>query len=763
MSRFRRFKIVALLVLVAIIATFVLPACSLIELSEDREANEDMIVVTNNGIVIKVSKNEINDYFYTLYSQNYTYVQQGYYTVEQLLDYAVESKMKTAYLLTVAMPYLVTAASTSAERVASLSGGGAFVNPMEVLTHAEKSMAIYSVNKNMDDSLESLREQAYYESLNDEVKKIASEDVKGLFFTADTLSYLQDTYYENAEIDRGRLEVYVKYDDDTVSADFHVAASMFKTEFASTFGEDNSSKNPEDKKIEIVFNEEKTVSGSVVTEEHLLTHEYTLKTPRATKAEVEEEEDLSKVEIGDIKVGRYDTVEQIRDAGALYVERDFQAEYDAIKAQTGADRFMVTAYEDLLNNMKRSFKNTAYYYDSAYKTTVLSALQAELGLDTIATYAEVDIAKDIIKEFDYLYTAGKAGYKNPTIPGAAADNKTTFDGKVNEDISKLYYFPAVDDLTSRFYVYNILFNFSTEQSEFLQQHSGSESDLRQYQEYIKAEMMTTPANPDYDPEFECPLHKDHEVDATCGYEGEGVCPAVQFGKIVEGTLVENYQEKVTDVLTRLETELTAIYDDLVITAGEKSAAALAKFEEYMYIYNEDPGIMNKSLGYYGKNSSFQQAFLDLAEDVYELDPTVGNAFAWNDLDDDGIEDSGEIGLGYTFSSYGIHLIGISAIPFADFSNDQELVFATDADKLAYINRPYDNSGKTYYDDLRKAVIDAKKNARYTDYTALNTPEKVYERDEEDNKITLEKDLKGIIFIESKKLQQLFDEYMGKGD
>lgn len=762
MSRFRRFQIVALLVLIAITAAIVLPACSLVTLSEDRQANEDMIVVTNNGIVIKVSKNEINDYFYTLYSQNYTYVQQGYYTVEQLLDYAVESKMKTAYLLTIAMPYLADATSTSAERVAALSGGGSFVNPKEVLTHAEKSLAIYSVNKNMDDSLKSLRKDAYYESLNDAVKKIEASDVKGLFFTADTLAYLQDTYYENAEIDRGRLEVYVKYDDETVSEDFPVAASMFKTEFASTFGKDNTSKNAEDKKIEIIFNEEKTVNGAVVLEEHLLTHEYTLKTARATKNEAAEEEDLSKVEIGDIKVGRYDSIEQLSAAGALYVERDFQAEYDALKAQTGADRFMVKAYEDMLNNMKRSFKNTAYYYDSAYKTTVLSALQAELGLDTISTYAEVDIEKDILKELDYLYTAGKAGYKNTAIPGATAENKTTFDGKVNEDISKLYYFPAVDDLTSRFYVYNILFNFSKEQTAFLEQHKGSESDLKMYQEFVRAEMMTTPANPDYDVEFECPLHKDRIADATCAYEGEDICPAVPFGKIVDGALVENYQEKVTDVMTRLETELKTIYDDAVMTPSEKSEAALKVIEDYMYIYNEDPGIMNKSLGYYGKNSNFQKSFLDLAESVYTESATVGNAFAWNDVDDDGIKDSGETGLGYTYSSYGIHIVGISAIPFATYANDTELTFANDADKLTYLNRPYDNSGKTYYDDLRKAVIDAKKNSRYTDYTTQNTPEKVYERDKETNKITLEKALKGTIFIESKKLQKLFDEYMGKG-
>ena len=52
------------------------------------------------------------DYFCT-YTAKMPHVQQGHYTIEQLLDYAIESKMKTAYLLTEAMPYLATAESTS--------------------------------------------------------------------------------------------------------------------------------------------------------------------------------------------------------------------------------------------------------------------------------------------------------------------------------------------------------------------------------------------------------------------------------------------------------------------------------------------------------------------------------------------------------------------------------------------------------------------------------------------------------------------------
>jgi len=66
MSRFSKLKIVALIVFVALMAAIVLPSCTFIRLNDDRVANEALITVTRNGIVINVSKNEINDYFYTL-------------------------------------------------------------------------------------------------------------------------------------------------------------------------------------------------------------------------------------------------------------------------------------------------------------------------------------------------------------------------------------------------------------------------------------------------------------------------------------------------------------------------------------------------------------------------------------------------------------------------------------------------------------------------------------------------------------------------
>ena len=342
----------------------------------------------------------------------------------------------------------------------------------------------------MDDSLESLRETAYIESLNEPAKKISKENVASIHFTAATLAYLKDVYYEGEEIDRGKLNVYVTYDDETVSSDFPVSGSMFKTAFSTEFGSDNTSKNPEEKKIEIVFEETKTVSGNVEIEEHTLSHEYTLKSTRATKNDPEEEEDLSMVEINDVKISRYATVDELKAKDVYFVERDFQAEYDALKAQPGADRFMVEAYSDLLGNMKRSYKNAAYYYNSAYQTSVLSALQAELGMDTVASLIETEIDAEILEDFDYLYATAKAEYKDVTLPGAAADNKKTFEGKITEDISKLYYYPAVEDLTGTFYVYNILFNFTTQETEFLNQHSGSEEDLKLYQEYVKASMMT---------------------------------------------------------------------------------------------------------------------------------------------------------------------------------------------------------------------------------------------------------------------------------
>lgn len=755
-----RAKLLAIVLVLAMVAAIILPACSLITLNKEREANQALVTVTNNGITITISKNEITDHFYTVYSQNAQYVQQGYFKVEELLKYALESKIKTAYLLTEAMPFLVNKELVSQDRIKVLSGKGSTKNPREVLTEAEKSLAIYSVNKNMDDSLKQLKETAKIKALNSKLKGIKTTDVKAVHFTEATKLYLQDVYYADDKIDREKVNVYVEYNDGSKSEEFPVASSMYKTEFSTKFEEKNSSKTPEEKVIEVVFTEEKGSGKDATTIEHKIEHKYTLKSARPTKNKPEEVVKLEAFKIGDVEVGRYDTVAQLKEKDAYYVERDFDKELAELKTKDNADAYLIEAYEDLLSNLKRGHKSVAYYYDTAYKTTVTAALQAELGMRTKKELTDAAIEKEIIAQFDFLYESAKAEYQKGNSEADIKKNNETFVGKIKDKIDTLYYYPAYENLTGVYYVYNTLFNFSEAQKEFLNKEAGTGEDLKKHQQNILKEMMTKPANPDYDPEFECPLHKNREEGATCAHEGEGVCPAVPFGKVVGGETVVNYEEKVIDVLAKIESELKAIYDDASKDAETKSKEALALFERYMYTYSEDPGILNNSIGYYGQNDGFDKNFLELTKAVWEHNPTVGNAFGWDDKNNDGIKDANEIGLTYRFSTYGLHIVAISFVPFGKDANNKELTFANDAEKVAYLKRSFDNTGKTYYDNIKKSIVDAKLSAAYTDYQAEKTPEKFFEINK-DNKITPEKELKSTMKLETKLLNKLIKEYMGK--
>ncbi len=747
----RKLKMLAIVLVISILAVIVLPACSLIRLNEDRVANEALIEVKKNGITIEVTKNEILDQFYTVYNQYAQYIQQGYYGVDEILKGAIEGKIQSAYLLTEAMPFLVNKAETSDKRFNSLVGGGKAEKPVDVLTFAEKSLAVYSVNKNMDDSIEQLKEEAKIKAINKKSKNIEQKNIKELHFTDETKAYLQDVYYVGYKIDRARIVIYIEYKDGSKSAEFPVASSMFKTEFSSAFGEDNQSKDPEAKKIEIIITEEVGTGENVEKIENKLEHKYTLKAPRATKNDPEEDVKLDAFKIEDVEVGRYDTIAELKAKGAYYEERDFNKEFENLKNTTGSDAMLIEGYEDLLSNLERGHKTVEYYYETAYKTTVVSALQAELGIKALNAVTEESIQKEVLEQFDFLYESAKKEYKAGDDAASKEANAETFKQKISEKIDAMYYYPAYENLKGVFYVYNLLFKFTDEQVEFLKKSGGTGEELKAYQEYLLKDLKTKPANPNYDPEFECPLHKDFKDGATCAHEGEGICPSVPFGKIVDGQQVVDYEENVVDVMARLENELKAIYEDAEKTDEQKGRDALALFEDYMYTYSEDGGILNNSLGYYGVNDSFDKNFIELSEAVFAHSGKVGNAF--------GLKDDGTVGLLHKFSVYGPHMVAISFVPFANDTNDVALTFANDEEKLAYLNRTFDNTGVSYYEKIRKTIESSKKQTIYNDYVTSKTPDKYFEINEK-TKIEVEKDLKDTLKMDTKKLEKILKEYLG---
>ncbi len=776
----RKIKILVAFVIVISIFASTFAGCTLIVKNKDREANEVLTTVTRNGITLEISKNSFLDYFNSLYSQNAQYIQYGYFTVEQILDAAIEGKIKNTYLLTDAMVYLTDKSKVGDTRHNVLKGKGAKVKLEDVLTYAEWAEAVYSVNKSIDDQIEAAKENAYQTQLDKVWRKTDKTGVKGIEFTEETKEYLKETYYENDKIDFDKIKIVVIYDEEIDGADgtkvnrkseeLIPAKGNYTKEFATTFGEQEN--DGVKKTFEITFNESpKNVDDEPIP--HTVSHEYTLKKSRATKDKIDELEGvLDRFKINDITVGRYDNKAQLKDKGIdldgtddaskLYKIRDLEKEAEQIK-KTSSDENLVEGYRVVTERMKASYKNMDYYYYSAFELSVSNAFKSEIYQKALKDYSDEDLARDTMAELKYLREKNKAQYGSDL-----EKNKKDFVKAIGEKLDNVYYYPKMDDTTEQFFVLNLLFKFSEEDQAFLSEHTPgngvltgtTEEVVKGYREYLAPTTTTEASNPDYDKEHECPLHKDGKEGETCSFSEDAtgikdgkICPSIRYGRIADdGTLKingvdEDYAEKILDVMARLEAELVAVENDETKSAEEKQRASIEIFERYMYSYNDDAGCMNKPSGYYGKTEGFAKEFLELSQEVFDYNPTVGNAFV----------SPGKIGYAYT--SFGLHIVMISAVPFKDATNNEDLSFENDEELKAYYKTEYDVNGNSIYKNVEKQLKDQKKTQAYLNFTTEHVPTKLITRNEKDNKVTLEKSLKKEVKIDAKKLKGIFDLFL----
>lgn len=786
-----RKKVKTLVVFVMVIAMFALTfaGCTLIKKNEVREANESLATINKNGITLEISKNAFLDYFNTLYAQNAQYIQNGYFSLDQILDAAIEGKIKNTYLLADAMVYLTDKKQVGDARYNALVGKGAKVKLEDVLTYAEWAEAVYSVNKSIDDQIDAAKENAYQTKLDKEWRKVEKAGVKEIEFTKETKEYLKDIYYENYEIDFDKIKVVVVYDEliekDGVkenkrSEDLIPSRGSYTKEFTTKFG-DQESGDEVKKTFEITFNG--LAEGDKEAPTFTVSHEYTLKKARVTKNKKDELEGvLDKLKINDIIVGRYDSKEQLKEKDIdldgtdekyrVYKIRDLEKEAEELR-KTSKDEDLIEGYRVVTERMKASYKDMEYYYYSAFEMAVSNALKNEIYQQALNSVSAEDLEKEVVTQLKYLLEKGKVKYGTD-----AEKNKEDFKKAITENVKTAYYYPAMDDTNENFYVYNLLFKFSPDDEKFLSDIAGDKDVLNGYREYIKGKTVTFASNPNYDKEHECPLHKDaktgeslndkdkeivgvvnEETEEKCSFSGdlEGIkdgkiCPSVKYGRIEDGKLKilgvdDDYEEKVEDVIARLQNELVEVKNDATLTTEEISKKSIEIFERYMYSYNDDGGIMNNTLGYYGTNESFQKEFLDLSKEVWAFDPIVGNAFSSDE----------KLGLGY--SSYGIHIVMISATPFSGAVPNKELSFENDEELIEYYKKEYDVEGNSIYKDVEKSRKDQIKTQAYLNYTNKHVPTKFITRDEKKNKVSLEKELKDEVKINNKKLKGIFDLFL----
>ncbi|MDD3947410.1 MAG: hypothetical protein PHI19_06185, partial [Clostridia bacterium] len=621
-------KIVTCLLIAAVAlgCVFAVAGCNLIVENENRVANQELATINGyNGITLTLTQNELMDY-YNSYAGYLTSPDYGYnYTVEEAFDWCLENKIKSKYLVTAAMVYLTDVQSGNASIVARNANGvrvtpDSLTNPEDCLTYAEYLASIYTTNDSIQSSLDSLIEQGHQDELqtiaNDIVNDIDKPDIDRIEFTDETKDYLKEDYYVNQGIDKNSIKVIIVYEDDTTSDEFVVPDTMYTTDI------DTSAEKTDNTFVISVDEKIVAENGDISFEAHTLTHTFNVVTPRATRTE-EEVTDDNIVKIGDIEVSRYATKAEIEDAGVNVSKIDPVAEYNNLKVDPTADGDLVEAYRQLNENLKNSNKDMNYYYASGFESAVLSALQHEVKKEAVAANEITDA--QIINEFKFLYDTGKASYQD------TEDEVKTFGSSITKGIDALYYYPQVTKLEDYFFVYQVLLKFSDEQSAWLTSKSGGNKELaKDFYEFAKDGIEVKVSNPDYDPDFDCPYHEEGVgTPEDCIYEGEGICPSCPYELDADGNIVT---KSFNEIYTALQADLAAIYAKAITTEyteTDQSQEALDKFLDYVYRYNDDPGIMNSSAGYAigpegepDPNGSFDKDFIAICHEVYQHSDTV---------------------------------------------------------------------------------------------------------------------------------------------
>ena len=744
MLRKRIFTVLAMLLIAAVLAASV-AGCTFIRENEYRAANEAYATVSHNGYTLEITYNEFIDYFNTM---GYFYVNSYGYSVEDALDLCISSKIQQKYLLTEAMVYLSDPDSVGQERVAALSNLPV-KTPSDALTPAEYYAAVYAVSNSMITSAEDIAEESRQTEYTRIMNAVSSRDVSGIDFSDETKDYFETFFHAGAgcyvgqQLDLERVKIVVKYDDGKVSDPFVVPTAQYTTAFTSEATSDYSERT-EEKEFVISFDESVTGSdGEETTEKHTLTYDYDLIYPRETKAEPEEETDYTTVTIGDFDpVSRYAKDSEIPDE-IKQACRTISPIEEMEAAEKKGDSYMADAWRRVNENLNSANKMLTDLYASQFESAVLSALQAELYNQADRAFAATDAA--VAAEYKYLYATAKDSYT-----GAADDDKAAFIEAVGEGTDSLYYYPAIDDIGNYYYVYQILFSFTDEQAAFLEEELGDdEAAIEEFTQLIFRRLKTQPSDPGYDAE---------------NYDPEDAEAKEPFGE----------EELVSDVIGKLESVLGKIYAGQALTEAEdgydyaaeqldtpekRSAAAIDVFLDYLYRYNDDPGIFNNAYGYLmtadPEDSGWVDAFNELGDAVFKVENAglgsgtglVGNAFGADGK------------LAWKASNYGIHLMMVSATPFKGVTGELVLP-ATDADIVAYLKgRTNPDTGESMYGVITDGL---KSENRTTVYNAFisGVPTDLFTRDKK-NKLVLNDSVKDWLSINAKKIKnEIYKVYLG---
>lgn len=691
-------KIFAVILLVALFTT-IFSGCTFIKENKERAANEILATITSDGISLTVTRNEFlayANYMLNQYSQ-YNYTPNLNELLPEILDYMINQK----YLIIKGIVYLNSLPHRK-EVTAAKHLGISANTPEGALTVAERYAAIKTVNETFENEIDGYVKEYETEQRNMSIsvkKEELAVFAKG-GYTVDEVKIkagsFKEQYLKDEELDESKvfIEILLSKGDDQQTVTMPVNSTMYDEDkpFSTEITAEEQTSKVVKKSVVLVYEEPYIDKDG---ETAYLPHktqpfEYTVVTPRGTEPKDEEENKLE----GDVK-DRYKSDNEI-------AAENKAALFDYNVSTTAALKEAYRQFRQAKKNMLINFDTDglAYYYRNQYESAVLSAVRHEIkrAVDTSAITEEV-----INNEYALLVARQKEEYDILETDAArvAKFAKSIVDGTMKLDST--YYIP-VDaivaegyELSEFFAIAHVLFKFDKAQTDFIDKDKGdrTEEELKELRYSVAQITVTSRSNPDYDPEYECPLHSHNE--GECNYTGEGICPALAFDP------------------DHLEDKLFGdggIYEEM--TAAIKAAATpdekLRVFKDYMTLYNDDGGAMTAAAGYLitpeGIAHSYDgNDFPSLGRELYANSPQVGSAFLG----------AGEDAyLGYAFTSYGIHLMMISFIPFGSDEVSAEGVFSIDA--------PLDIKGNTHRDAIEKKLVETLENNAYTQFTKANGAE-----------------------------------------
>ncbi|MDD4315874.1 MAG: hypothetical protein PHC84_01795, partial [Clostridia bacterium] len=501
-------KIFAAIVLVALLAS-IFSGCTFIKENKERAANEILATVTSDGISLTVTRNEFlayANYMLNQYSQ-YNYTPDLGELMPEILDYMINQK----YLIIKGIVYLNSLPHRQAVTAAKKYGISANT-PEGALTVAERYNAIKTVNETFEKEIDDYVKEYENEQKNMSISS-KKEELSVLYKAGYTVTKVEtkagsfkEQYLKDEELDETKvfIEISLKKGEATETVVMPVNSTMYDEEkpFSTEITSEEQTSKVVAKSVILIYEEPYTdTEGETVYRPHKTQpFEYSVVTPRGTEPEEEEENELE----GDVK-DRYKLDAEIAAENKASL-------FDYNVSTTAALKEAYRQFRQAKKSMLINFDETglAYYYKNQYESAVLAAVKHEITRATDTSSVTADMVN---AEYALLVAKQKEEYD---ILETDAEKVTKFAKSIVDGTMKLdttYYVP-VDaiaaegyDLAEFFAIAHVLFKFDKSQTDFINKDKGdrTEEELKTLRYLVAQNTVTSRSNPDYDPEYECPL------------------------------------------------------------------------------------------------------------------------------------------------------------------------------------------------------------------------------------------------------------------